>query len=114
VLEERTSSRDSSGGIGKSVGFAADGEEEEALREVDPVPETDSLQIGTETTTSFVDSDAQHGVEVDGSRGIGESFALTESEEWAQSGMGNDSSDEQSEEYDEDEEEEGMDEGYED
>ncbi|KAF2817325.1 uncharacterized protein BDZ99DRAFT_565091 [Mytilinidion resinicola] len=112
VLEERTGSRGSSGGNGKTVGFAADGEEEEELREVDPVPEADELEKGVVASTSMVESETQRGL--DGSQRLSESFALNESEEWGQNGMGNDSSDEQSEEYDEDEEEEGNDEGYED
>ncbi|OCK76991.1 hypothetical protein K432DRAFT_305161 [Lepidopterella palustris CBS 459.81] len=119
VLEEKhththmqmTSTASGAGAGGKSVGFATaedvdahGGFEQAELREVDPKPEPDELEAAVEVSASMAAS---------GAHMMGGELGLGESEEWAQSGMGDDSSDEQSEEYDEDEEEEGMDEGYE-
>ena len=94
VLEEKTGG----GGVGKNVGFAtaaggADAEGEGELREVEPVPEEEESPV--EVTASMVAEGAQMGLE--GSRGLSESLALAESEEWARGGASEDS---QSEEYD--------------
>lgn len=98
ILEEKSSRTHShSAGNSKSVGFATiatganatnETKEEEALRQVDPIPEADEALAS--------------------SRGLdlGESLATLESQEWARASEETDS-DEQSEEYDEDEEEEG-------
>lgn len=96
--------------VGKSVGFAAaaeggaDAEGEGELREVEPVPEEEG-ESPIEVTASMVAEEVQMGLE--GSRGLSESLALAETEEWARGGASEDS---QSEEYEE--EEGGVDEGF--
>ena len=105
VLEEKAEGW----GVGKSVGFAAaaeggtDAEGEGELREVEPVPEEEELPI--EVTASMVAEEVQMGLEE--SRGLSESLALAETEEWARGGASEDS---QSEEYEE--EEGGVNEGF--
>lgn len=107
VLEEKAGG---GGGVGKSVGFAAaaeggaDAEGEGELREVEPVPEEEG-ESPIEVTASMVAEEVQMGLE--GSRGLSESLALAETEEWARGGTSEDS---QSEEYEE--EEGGVDEGF--
>lgn len=106
-------------GAGKTVGFAptsssANGDEEEAdykgdgarLREIDPIPEQESVSGAT------IEEEARMGLESTRGLDLGESLALTETEEWARasedrSSDDSSSEDDQSEEYDEDEEEEG-------
>ncbi|KAF1831401.1 hypothetical protein BDW02DRAFT_572082 [Decorospora gaudefroyi] len=86
---------------GKSVGFAAD-EKEALLREVDPMPEMEDVDVD-------VDQREEGVLGTGHTRGLdlGESL-FTESSEWARaSEERSESEDEQSEEYDEDEEEEG-------
>ncbi|KAF2186511.1 hypothetical protein K469DRAFT_749615 [Zopfia rhizophila CBS 207.26] len=112
VLEGRHSHSHSRStpGAGKTVGFATDdaGEEEDEyeakkgqLREVDPIPEQEEISGSTAS------GEARMGLE--GTRGLdlGESLALTESQEWARASAYRSSDDGQSEEYDEDEDEEG-------
>ncbi|KAF2013979.1 hypothetical protein BU24DRAFT_373721 [Aaosphaeria arxii CBS 175.79] len=102
-----------SGGTGKTVGFAALGgaaaavamegeDEDDELQEVDPIPEQEEDISGATAS-----EEGRLGLE--GTRGLdlGESLALSESQEWARASEDRSSDDEQSEEYDEDEEEEG-------
>lgn len=96
-----------SGNGGKSVGFAALGDDEKrSLRQVSPAPEQDDKEVEVSGTLS---ADASTEQSLLGSR------ALTESEEWArasrivdedsESRSSNGSEDEQSEEIDEEEDE---------
>jgi peroxin-2 len=114
VLDERTEKQGQ-----KSVGFVTVGgvgerededEDEKAktLREVDPMPEEDDISGVSVSEESRIGLDSTRGLGLD----LGESLALTESQEWARESE-DQSSDEQSEEYDEDEEEEGEELGFE-
>ncbi|KAK7725450.1 peroxisome assembly protein (Peroxin-2) [Botryosphaeria dothidea] len=94
-----------SGNGGKSVGFAALGDDEKkSLRQISPAPTVDEKEVEVSGTIS-----ADVGTE----QSLLGSRALTESEEWArasrivdeESGSSNGSEDEQSEEIDEEEEE---------
>lgn len=108
VLEEtRRTHSQSSGGNGKSVGFATldDGraDEKAALRDVEPMPEDD----GEAEDGSFVEASRS---ELSSSRGLDWRDGLDESAEWARASEDRSSdgdSDSHSEEYDEDEQEEG-------
>ncbi|KAF2200993.1 hypothetical protein GQ43DRAFT_395209 [Delitschia confertaspora ATCC 74209] len=102
-------------GEGKSVGFVADGEEggeveggngKGELREVDPIPETEteSLVNGTEEGSVVGEDASVAGLERSRGLDLGESLVAVESQEWARA---SEESDDQSEEYEEDEEGEG-------
>ncbi|KAL1596657.1 peroxisome assembly protein (Peroxin-2) [Paraconiothyrium brasiliense] len=103
VLEDpRRSQSQSSGGNGKSVGFATVGgaegtrDEKAGLREVDPMPEEDQ------------EVDEEPFNEESRSRSLDWGQALDESAEWARASDDRSTDqDNQSEEYDEDEQEEG-------
>jgi peroxin-2 len=126
VLEESQHHHSTTGtGTGKTVGFATDAthpahpddekhhHHHHPLREIDPIPELESLVDAADASSSMSD-EARGGL--DGSRGLslGESLVGVESEEWARAGETESSfSDEQSEEYDEDEEVEGEELGFE-
>jgi len=105
VLEESRQSPSQGSGQGnvKSVGFVADGgdqdDEKSALREVDPIPESDDEESGSIVTEG-------NRAAISSPTAIDWSQSLDESAEWARASDDR-SSDEHSEEYDEDEEEEG-------
>lgn len=112
------SSSNAHGGNAKTVGFATvdaggatrmsgqgdeEGDEENGLREVDPIPEAEDVEGMSAAEVGRMGLERTRGLD------LGDSLALSESAEWARASedRSSDEEDDQSEEYEEDEEEEG-------